>query len=80
MDTISGLAHFDEHMIFGGSERYVNYSTERTIGGLKGYVGSAYTAPTYQVYYILLIIILNLIMLLIYLQMPLDILYIIKML
>ena len=37
MDTINGLAHFDEHMIFGGSEKYANYSIERTIGGLKGY-------------------------------------------
>ena len=37
IDTINGLAHFDEHMIFGGSEKYANYSIERTIGGLKGY-------------------------------------------
>ena len=26
IDTIGGLAHFDEHMIFGGSEKYKYYS------------------------------------------------------
>ena len=51
MDTVNGIAHFDEHMMFGGSEKYANYSFEREVGGAKGYDGSAYTAPTYQVYY-----------------------------
>jgi len=50
-DTINGLAHFNEHMIFGGSEKYANYSIERTIRGLKGYNGGAYTATTYKVFF-----------------------------
>ena len=50
-DTVPGLAHFAEHMLFGGSEKYANYSIEREIGGLKGYDRSAFTSTTYQLYY-----------------------------
>ena len=51
-DTVGGLAHLDEHMIFGGSEKYKYYSMERTLGGTFGFMTNAMTDNTYQAYYI----------------------------
>ena len=43
IDTVPGLAHFAEHMIFGGSEKYKYYSILK-MNSLKGFVGDAGTA------------------------------------
>ena len=51
-DTIGGLAHLAEHMIFSGSEKYKYYSFERIMGGVNGYYSNAYTGDTDQAYYI----------------------------
>lgn len=52
IDTIGGLAHFDEHMIFGGSEKYEYYSMFKKILGINGLNSDAITDGTFQNYYI----------------------------
>ena len=51
MDTVPGLAHFDEHMIFGGSEKYTNYSFIRNLGGTQRLVINGITDQLTQTYY-----------------------------
>ena len=51
-DTIGGLAHLDEHMIFAGSEKYPYYSYERTLMGTSQFTFNGYTFDTFQTYYI----------------------------
>ena len=51
MDTVPGLAHLDEHMIFGGSERYSNCSFIRNFGGNKGFIFNGYTNQINQIYF-----------------------------
>lgn len=51
MDTVPGLAHLDEHMIFGGSEKYSNFSFIRNFGGNKGFIFNGYTNQINQVYF-----------------------------
>jgi len=51
MDTIPGLSHLDEHMIFGGSEKYPNCSLIRNLGGNKGFTFNGYTSQINQVYF-----------------------------
>jgi secreted Zn-dependent insulinase-like peptidase len=51
-DTIAGLAHLDEHMIFDGSEKYKYYSYERTLSGTFGFSTNAFTSDMYQAYYV----------------------------
>jgi len=43
IDTVPGLAHFAEHMIFGGSEKYKYYSILK-MNTIKGFAGDAGTA------------------------------------
>ena len=51
MDTVPGLAHLDEHMIFGGGEKYSNFSFIRNFGGNKGFIFNGYTNQINQVYF-----------------------------
>ena len=51
-DTIAGLAHLDEHMIFDGSEKYKYYSYERPLSGTFGFSTNAFTSDLYQAYYV----------------------------
>ena len=52
-ETVPGLAHFGEHMVSGGSEKYPNiYPVYNPIlGGINRAVDNAFTAGTLQVYY-----------------------------
>ena len=43
IDTVPGLAHFAEYMIFGGSEKYKYYSILK-MNSLKGFMGDAGTS------------------------------------
>ena len=52
IDTVGGLAHLDEHMIFGGSEKYKYYSMSK-IGGTLGFIANAITGYIYQIYYLI---------------------------
>ena len=51
MDTVPGLAHLDEHMIFGGSEKYTNYSFVRNFGDTQRFSLNGYTEQLTQIYY-----------------------------
>ena len=51
IDTVPGLAHFAEHMIFGGSEKYKYYSILK-MKSIKGFVGNAGTGGTEMMYYV----------------------------
>ena len=52
-DETNGIAHLVEHMIFTGSEKYSNiYPYDRTLGGTFYFYTNAYTADTYQVYFV----------------------------
>ena len=51
-DTIGGLAHLDEHMIFDGSEKYPYYSFDRKFWGTSQFSTNAYTDSMSQVYYV----------------------------
>ena len=50
-DTVPGLAHFAEHMIFGGSEKYKYYSILKMMS-IKGFVANAGTGGTKMLYYV----------------------------
>ena len=52
-ETVPGLAHFGEHMVSGGSEKYPNIYPvyNPVIGGVSGAVDNAYTSGNLQVYY-----------------------------
>ena len=52
IDTVGGLAHLDEHMIFGGSEKYKYYSMSK-VGGTLGFIANAITGYIYQIYYLI---------------------------
>ena len=52
IDTVGGLAHLDEHMIFGGSEKYKYYSMSK-VGGTLGFITNAITGYIYQIYYLI---------------------------
>ncbi len=51
-DTIGGLAHLDEHMIFDGKEKYPYYAFYRKFGGTTEFSINAYTDYISQEYYI----------------------------
>ena len=51
MDTMPGLAHLDEHMIYGGSEKYTNYSFIRDLGGTQRFSLNGLTQEITQSYY-----------------------------
>ena len=50
-DTVPGLAHFAEHMIFGGSEKYKYYSLNK-MNSINGFAGNAATGGTIMRYYV----------------------------
>ena len=50
-DTIPGLAHFAEHMIFGGSEKYKYYSILKMMS-IKGFMGNAGTGGNFMMYFV----------------------------
>ena len=52
-ETVPGLAHFGEHMVSGGSEKFPDIVPvyNPIIGGVKGVEDNAYTGGTSQVYY-----------------------------
>ena len=52
-ETVPGLAHFGEHMVSGGSEKYPNIYPvyNPIIGGIRGAVDNAATGGTMQMYY-----------------------------
>ena len=52
IETIGGLAHFCEHMIFGGSEKYDYYSLFRKLDGMNNVDFNAFTDTTITSYYI----------------------------
>ena len=52
MDTVGGLAHLGEHMIFGGSEKYDYYSVFSKLYGIKNVNLDAFTDKTIMSYYI----------------------------
>ena len=51
-DTIGGLAHLDEHLLFGENEKYKLYSMFKQLDGIYGFNGNALTYPTFQIYFI----------------------------
>ena len=51
IDTVPGLAHFAEHLIFGGSERYKYYSI-LNMKSIKGFGGNAATGGAKMIYYV----------------------------
>ena len=51
-DTIGGLAHLAEHMIFSGSEKYKYYPFRRIMGGFKNFESNSYTGDLNQAYFI----------------------------
>lgn len=52
-ETVPGLAHFGEHMVSGGSEKYPNIYPvyNPIIGGVKDSIDNAATGGTFQMYY-----------------------------
>ena len=52
-ETVPGLAHFGEHMVSGGSEKYPNIVPvyNPIIGGVIGGIDNAETSGTFQSYY-----------------------------
>ena len=52
-ETVPGLAHFGEHMVSGGSEKYPDIYPvyNPIIGGLNKAIDNAFTGGTIQVYY-----------------------------
>ena len=50
-DTVPGLAHFAEHMIFGGSEKYKYYSLNK-MNSINDFAGNAATGGTIMRYYV----------------------------
>ena len=51
-DTIGGLAHLDEHLLFGENEKYELYSMFKQLDGIYGFNGNALTYPTFQINFI----------------------------
>ena len=51
-DTIGGISHLAEHMLFGGSEKYKYYSFERIMEGIKDFYSNSHTGYLNQAYYI----------------------------
>ena len=51
IETVPGLAHFAEHMIFGGSEKYKYYSILKMMS-IKGFMGNAGTSGAFMMYYV----------------------------
>ena len=52
-DTIGGIAHLTEHMIFAGSEKYSKfYPYDRTLGGTSFFYTNAFTDDTIQAYFV----------------------------
>ena len=51
-DTIGGLAHLDEHLLFGENEKYELYPMFKQLDGIYDFNGNALTYPTFQIYFI----------------------------
>jgi hypothetical protein len=51
-DTIGGLAHLDEHLLFGENEKYELYSMLKQLDGIYDFNGNALTYPTFQINFI----------------------------
>ena len=52
-DTIGGIAHLVEHMIFAGSEKYQKfYPYDRTFSSTKGFEMNGITDKIFQAYYL----------------------------
>jgi hypothetical protein len=51
-DTIGGLAHLDEHLLFGENEKYELYSMFKQLDGIYDFNGNALTYPTFQINFI----------------------------